>query len=109
MAKQDELNPWELLVQEYPEIAKAINQSIGSVMGLTPLDEKTRQLIYIAAQAAINCPLAVKYHTELALKAGATRDEIVGAASIAAAVAGPKGFVRCFPAIVEAYSETDKR
>ena len=97
---EKELNPWELLTKEYPEIVDAIDQSIGNMMKLAKLDEKTRQLVYIAAQTAVDYPLAVQYHTVLARKAGATQDEIVSAASIAAAVAGPKGFVRCFPAII---------
>ena len=109
MTAKGNLNPWELLVQEYPEIAKAIDQSIGNIMALTGLDEKTKQLIYIASQTTVNYPLAVKYHTALAIKAGATRDEIVAAASISAAVAGPKGFVRCFPSIIETSDEVDKK
>ena len=60
----------------------------------------------IAVQTAVCYPLAVKYHVPLALQAGATKDEIVGAAAIAAAAAGPKGFVVCFPSIL---SETGKK
>ena len=95
------LDPWECLKKEYPKVADAIDRSIGNIMELAELDEKTKQLVYIAAQTAVNYPLAVKYHAALAIQAGATRDEIVGAASIAASVAGPKGFVRCFPSILE--------
>ena len=96
---------WQLLCQHYPEIGRAISGSIEGILSLSSLDEKTAQLVYIAAQTAMNYPLAVKYHVPLALKAGASADEIVGAAAIAAAVAGPKGFVSCFPAMLE---ELDK-
>jgi len=94
-------NAWELLEAEYPKLAETISGSIGDVFRLASLDEKTKQLVYIAVQTAVNYPLAVKYHVPLAVQAGATRDEIVGAASIAATAAGPKGFVRCFPTIIE--------
>ena len=98
---ENNLDAWEFLKKEYPKVADAIDQSIGNIMELAKLDEKTKQLVYITAQTAVNYPLAVKYHAALAIQAGATRDEIVGAASIAASVAGPKGFVRCFPSIIE--------
>jgi alkylhydroperoxidase/carboxymuconolactone decarboxylase family protein YurZ len=97
-----QLDAWQQLEQEYPDIAQCISDSIGKLIGLTALDEKTRQLVYIAAQTAVNYPLAVKYHVPFALDAGASQDEIVGAAAIAAMAAGPKGFVRSFPAIIEA-------
>ena len=97
---------WETLVARYPAIAGAIDKGIESVFAATTaLDEKTRQLVYIAAQTAVCYPLAVKYHVCEALKAGATPDEIVGAAAIASTAAGPKGFVSSFPTIVE---EIDK-
>ena len=108
MINQSQSDPWQLLEKEYPEIAQCISDSIDKLFDLTVLDEKTRQLVYIAAQTAVNYPLAVKYHVPLALDAGASRDEIVGAAAIAATAAGPKGFVRSFPAIVEAVEKYKK-
>jgi alkylhydroperoxidase/carboxymuconolactone decarboxylase family protein YurZ len=44
----------------------------------------------------------------MALEAGASKDEIVGAAAIAAAAAGPKGFVNCFETILEEIKKKDK-
>ena len=91
-----EKDPWQLLEAEYPEIAQALSGAVGNVLEVSGLDEKTRQLIYIAVQTAVCYPLAVRYHVPLALQAGASRREIVGAAAIAAAAAGPKSFVMCF-------------
>jgi alkylhydroperoxidase/carboxymuconolactone decarboxylase family protein YurZ len=104
-ASSEERDAWESLVKEYPQIAEAISSSVVKVLSLSGLDEKTRQLVYIATQTAVCYPLAMKYHVPLALKAGATKDEIVGAAAIAAIAAGPKGFVTCFPVIVNAIAE----
>ena len=100
---------WEELVARYPGIAEAIDGGIEAVFAATALDEKTRQLVYIAAQTAVCYPLAVKYHVGEALKAGATKDEIVGAAAIASTAAGPKGFVSCFPVIVEEVEKAEGR
>jgi AhpD family alkylhydroperoxidase len=99
-------NPFQQLETDYPEIAQALSASVGGLLELSGLDEKTRQLTYIAAQTAVCYPLALKYHVPLALKAGATPREVVGAAAIAAAAAGPKSFVMCYPTIkeeIEAY------
>ncbi|MFA5866006.1 MAG: carboxymuconolactone decarboxylase family protein [Phycisphaerae bacterium] len=106
--EKSSLNAWELLVNEQGSLAEAISGSIEKIFNLAKLDEKTKQLIYIAVQTAMNYPLAVKYHIPLALQAGATRDEIVGASSIAATAAGPKGFVSCFPMIIEQTKELDQ-
>ena len=92
---------WELLVKECPQIAKHISGSIMKMLELSTLDNKTAQLVYIAVMASLDYPPAMRYHVTMALEAGASRDEIVGAASIAAAAAGPKGFVNCFPTIME--------
>lgn len=99
--KEEALDSWEHLLKQYPEIADTISGSIQKIFSLSELDEKTRQLVYIAAQTAVDYPLAVKYHVPLALKAGAGKNEIVGAAAIAAMAAGPKGFVNCFPVIMK--------
>ena len=108
-ASAGERDAWESLVKEYPQIAEAISGSVLKVLSVSGLDEKTKQLVYIATQTAVCYPLAVKYHVPLALAAGASRDEIVGAAAIAAIAAGPKGFVTCFPVILnETAGETDK-
>ena len=92
---------WELLVKEYPQIAEHISNSILKMFELSTLDEKTTQLVYIAVMASLDYPPAMRYHVPMALDAGASRDEIIGAASIAAAAAGPKGFVNCFGTILE--------
>ena len=93
-------DPWQLLTAKYPEIAQVISSGVENILEISGLDEKTRQLIYIAVQTAACYPLAVRYHVPLARQAGATEREIVGAAAIAAAAAGPKGFVMCLPEIV---------
>ncbi|MFH0964386.1 MAG: hypothetical protein V2A58_10290, partial [Planctomycetota bacterium] len=52
-------DPWQLFLSQYPQIAAAVSGSIEKIMSLAPLDEKTKQLVYIAAQTASCYPLAV--------------------------------------------------
>ena len=92
---------WELLVRECPQIAENISGPIMRMLELSKLDQKTAQLVYIAVMTALDYPPAMRYHVRMALEAGAGGEEIIGAASIAATAAGPKGFVNCFPTILE--------
>ena len=92
---------WQLFLSHYPDIARAVSEGIDNIFSLVRLDEKTKQLAYIAAQTAVCYPLAVKYHAAEALKAGASPDEIVGAMAVAATAAGPKGLVLCYAAIAK--------
>ena len=99
---QGKLDAWQQLTQAYPALAESLSGSVVNTLAQTGLDEKTKQLVYIATQTAVCYPLAVQYHVPFALKAGATRDEIVGAAAIAGIAAEPKGFVTCLPTILKA-------
>jgi alkylhydroperoxidase/carboxymuconolactone decarboxylase family protein YurZ len=105
----DGLHAWQILEQNGNDYACAINDYIGRVRQLSGLDEKTFHLIWIAVQTALDYDLAVKAHVPLALSAGATLSEIVGAAAIAGAGAGPKGFVKCFAAIIKEHEKLQEK
>jgi len=94
-------DPWQLFLSQHPDLANAVSGGIDDLFSRVRLDEKTKQLVYIAAQTTVCYPLAVKYHVPEALKAGASPDEIVGAMTVAAAAAGPKGLVLCYAAVAE--------
>ncbi len=49
----------------------------------TKLGEKTRQLISLACAVTTRCDGCITVHTDLALKAGATREEIAEALGVA--------------------------
>lgn len=101
--------PWDILASERPDFAEVISAYFEKILSMSGLDEKTRQLVYIGVQTAVNYTPAVKAHIPFAVKAGATKDEIVGAAAIAVLGAGPKGFVSSFPAIQQAIEESLNR
>ncbi len=64
------------LVSRFPEILDA-HQNLGATIRRSgPLDEKSLQLIQLAAAGAIQSEGAVHSHTRRALDAGATADEI---------------------------------
>ena len=87
----------ELFQVEAPEVAKAFNGLIMSIAASKGLDQKTRQLIYIAMKAAMGDDQAVKAHLSMARQAGATREEVVDAILMTLTVSGIRGVVTCLP------------
>src|SRR3546814_16708659 len=68
----------------------AIEWGFGDVYSRTDLDLKTRELVIIAAGAALG-PTgidAIKFHVPAAVRAGATRDQIFGVLTTVAIAAG---------------------
>lgn len=67
---------YNTLVQLYPEVFQAHEQLGAELKKAGPLDEKTLQLIQLAAAGATGSEGAVHSHTRRALAAGASADEI---------------------------------
>jgi AhpD family alkylhydroperoxidase len=90
-------NPMEIFQREAPEVAMAFNGLIMSLVASKGLDQKTKQLIYIAMKAAMGDDSAVRAHLPMARQAGATRDEVVDAILMTLTVSGIRGVVHCLP------------
>jgi AhpD family alkylhydroperoxidase len=89
---------------DWNEYHKEIATRLGELMKLSPdtvrgyqtlsaansktgkLDEKTRQLISLAVAVTTHCDGCIVVHSEAALKAGATKDEIAEALGVAVAM-----------------------
>jgi alkylhydroperoxidase/carboxymuconolactone decarboxylase family protein YurZ len=67
-------NPMEIFQKE---VANAFNSLIMSLVARMGLDQKPKQLIYIAMKASMGDEMAVKSHVPMAEQAGATREEVV--------------------------------
>jgi len=96
-------NPMELFRREAPEVAKAFDGLIMSLVASRGLDQKTKQLIYIAMKAAMGDDAAVRAHLPMARQAGATKDEVVDAILMTLTVSGIRGVVHCLPDAVKAF------
>jgi 4-carboxymuconolactone decarboxylase len=64
------------LVKRYPAVFQAHEKLGTEIKSAGPLDEKTLQLIQLAAAAAAGSEGAVHSHTRRALAAGASADEV---------------------------------
>ena len=86
-----ESNAFNLFKKEAPEVFEAFNQLVNSLIGLNALDDKTRQLIYVAMKIVTGDRIAATHHIPMAIKAGATRDEIKETILLTLTVTGLKG------------------
>ena len=98
-------NPMELFQREAPEVAKAFNGLIMSLVASKGLDQKTKQIVYIAMKAAMGDDTAVKAHLPMARQAGATKEEVIDAILMTLTVSGIRGVVHCLPDAVRAFEQ----
>jgi AhpD family alkylhydroperoxidase len=96
-------NPMEIFQNEAPEVATAFNGLIMSLVDSRGLDQKTKQLIYIAMKASVGDEMAVRAHVPMAKQAGATKEEVVDAILMTLAVSGIRGVVTCLPGAVKQF------
>jgi AhpD family alkylhydroperoxidase len=91
---------YQLMKRRYPEVMTAV-ETLGEVTANAgPLDEKTKQLVQLAAAAALRSEGAVHSHARRALQAGATPDEIHHTLLLLTSTIG-------FPTVVAALSWVD--
>ncbi len=101
-------NPMEIFQQEAPEVAKAFDGLIQSIIASKGLDEKTKQLVYIALKAAQGDETAVKFHAVMAKMLGATKAEVADAILMTLTVSGIKGVVTCLPGAIKLFEENNQ-
>jgi alkylhydroperoxidase/carboxymuconolactone decarboxylase family protein YurZ len=80
---------------------EALKGFVDALYADTVLDPKTRELIFLAVQTALNLEAAVRAHVPRAVQAGASRDEIVAAMMISVANAGLSGALHLVPLVDE--------
>ncbi|MFZ5753610.1 MAG: carboxymuconolactone decarboxylase family protein [Bacillota bacterium] len=71
-----------------PEQVNAFMNLLGAAYKPGALDVKTKELISVAIGAYNRCEYCIVFHVYKALEAGATREEIMEAAMVAAAFGG---------------------
>lgn len=86
------------MMGEAPELKK-FSGFMESAEAPDALDTKTKELMSLAIGVAVKCEGCILWHTEAALDAGATHDEIVDALKVAVVMGGGPALVHA----VEAY------
>jgi alkylhydroperoxidase/carboxymuconolactone decarboxylase family protein YurZ len=98
-------NPMDVFKREAPEVARAFDGLVTSLVASKGLDRKTKQLVYIAMKAAMGDDTAVRAHLPMAKQAGATKEEVVDAILMTLTVSGVRGVVRCLPDAVKIFEK----
>jgi 4-carboxymuconolactone decarboxylase len=91
---------YESLKSRFPKVMEAVENLGSSLRSEGPLDQKTSQLIQLAAAAAIQSEGGVHSHTRRAVEAGAAPEEIYHALLLLVSTLG-------FPKVAAAVSWTD--
>ncbi len=69
------------------------------------LDDKTKDLAYLAVLAALGLQSGIAFHVQQARRHGATRDEVISAILVGLPSAGHR-VISCLPAAVDAYDDS---
>jgi AhpD family alkylhydroperoxidase len=93
--------------EQYPEIASSFTSLMGSVMQDGKLGIKEKELIAVGIAVGLRCLPCIHAHTKSALNLGATKEEIIEAASVAVMMAGGPGMAHVIEVMkaIEAFSE----
>lgn len=93
----------DVFQKEAPDVAAAFNGLIRSLVASKGIDQKTKQLIYIAMKASTGDTMAVRAHVPMAKAAGATKEEVVDAILMTLTVSGIRGVATCLPEAVKQF------
>jgi len=93
----------EILRVDCPAAATAIESLFATLLARPALDEKTKQLVYIAAAAAAGHVRGVPQHAASARALGATRDEVLETLLMTFPAAGLGPLSQCLPAAMAVF------
>jgi alkylhydroperoxidase/carboxymuconolactone decarboxylase family protein YurZ len=93
----------EKFQKEAPKVQQAYAGLINSLIDLSNLDGKTKQLIYIAMKIVNDDENAILHHVPMAKQTGATRDEIKETVLLSLSVIGLKGVSKYLDKCLTAY------
>jgi AhpD family alkylhydroperoxidase len=85
---------------EIPDTIQGFCSLFGKVMKDGALGVKEKELIALGIGVAMHCPPCIRSHVQKCLDHGATRQQILEAASVAVVMAGGPGYVH-LPLVLE--------
>jgi alkylhydroperoxidase/carboxymuconolactone decarboxylase family protein YurZ len=91
-------------LEQAPAPAGAWMEAVQKLGAASALDEKTATLAYLAVLSALRLEGGIAFHAAHAKRAGATRDEVIGAVLVGLPAAGNQ-VIQVLPAALAAYDE----
>jgi AhpD family alkylhydroperoxidase len=106
MSNQDSLisNAFQTFMSEAPQHAQAWGTMVQGLASASALDNKTRELAYLAVLAALRMESGVPFHVQSAKQAGASREEVISAILVGLPASGHV-VTQVLPAAVSAYED----
>jgi alkylhydroperoxidase/carboxymuconolactone decarboxylase family protein YurZ len=95
-------NAFKLFMSDAPDFAKAWGSAVQALSQASALDNKTRELAYLAVLAALNRTSGIPFHVASLKESGATRDEVISAILVGLPAVGHV-VTQALPAAIEAY------
>lgn len=92
---------WDFMLEHGGKIAGAVDHLVRTVYATDVLDAKTRELVFLGIQTALGLEGPVQTHTQRALMAGCSREEILAAMMLSVVNGGVGGVIKCLPVAVE--------
>ncbi len=83
---EDKPRPYKFAEEVSDELSTYFNNLASEIMKESALSSKDKSLIALACAVAVNCQYCIKAHKENAIKAGASKEEILEAAAVAGQV-----------------------
>ena len=96
-------NPFEILKQEFPEIAASLGELVEAQKSFKGIDNKTKQLLNLAIQTANRNPTGVQLHASMAKIEGASREEVLGAVVLNLHHSGLASVMECLPKAIKGF------
>lgn len=93
--------------KEAPQHAQVWMKCVQGLAAASVLDEKTRELAYLAVLAVLRLESGIPFHVQAAKKAEAKQDEVISAVLLGLAPAGHL-VTQVLPAVIAAYDENRK-
>lgn len=87
-----------------PEMHGVWMEAVQKLDGANKLDEKTKELAYIAVMAAVRLESGLPFHVKMAKSRGATREEIIGSILVGLPAVG-NGIIHSLPIALQAFDE----
>jgi AhpD family alkylhydroperoxidase len=92
---------------EYPELTQPLTELYKKTGADGALPKRTKTIILVSLAVASKCEWCIAYHVKRALKAGATKDEIIEACYLAVLVFGTSAWMHIYAALkaIDAYKD----
>ena len=91
-----------------PELAAAVSGMISSNLKPGALDRKEKELIGVAGSVITRCEPCLAHHVRDAIAAGATRQQVIEAASVGVNFGGAPSFVFCYSVLMGFLEDVEK-